>query len=770
MSSVDQKGKNLEKIYKSSTTLDFTIVAEDEPINMGTKSGYFKLTYGKADKCIKRKDLLYNREFLRRYPQYLEYLCDSCTSSISCFTSESFSSSYKNDKSSYYTSCYDCGCSTSDCSCLTCSCDSQCNYKPFDKNNKNTCNRNHLATFVQITDVHIIDPCNPGRVSFLAPFLSYDPAIADSFRPYEAFSTQVAECMVRKINAIEYGPHLKQKISLVINTGDNADSMSNNELTNFINILNGGPVIPNAAGKNYVGVQDDVPSEAYQFYYHPNPPPSGMTEDVYKVQFGYPDYPNILNEAMKPFIATGLKVPWYSCNGNHDVTKLGNYSLGFYKMRELFNSVSTGTIPNLGSKLIEGMTVFQAMEFAKALTFQDAEGALKIIEQSLLRDVPRSSKRIEFTRASFVSMHCNNVFCSRCSEGKCGATRRCDASRRECKENNCSCNSGLSSVRDCAEKNRCNKYNEEKHTDKENMKKMCHGYTQRNIDLNVLYYTFKIAERITGIMLDSCNPNGNLENQDLAPNGSIGSNQLAFLEEELKKRHSAYYNNQGELVKTDNKDELIIIFCHHTIDTMNNTFTSPTTFDNDPIRINGDEFKRVLWRYPNVVALTCGHTHTNNITFYPNPTGKSQGFVQINTASHIDWPQQSRILEIAENNNGTLSIFSTIINHLSPANVHRTEFPNKCCNTSFSSSHSTTSGCGESSEKSSEKVCQEKYNITEIASISRELSFNDPYVVNKFDEGEERSGTPLDRNVEIIIYNPLLRNKCKDKCKGEYKK
>lgn len=755
MSSVEENSK-LEKLYKSSTTLDFTIVPEDEPINTGTKGAYYKLTYGKPDKCIKRKELLYNKEFLKRYPQYLDYLCKNCSSSSSFCESSSSSS------------CHDCGCSDSNCSCPTCSDDSHCPANPHNKNRKEKSKGKELATFVQITDVHIIDPCDPSRVSFLAPFLSYDPAIADAFRPYEAFSTQVAECMVRKINHLECGPHLKQKISMVINTGDNADSMSNNELTNFINILNGGPVIPNAASKDYIGVQDNMPSEAYPFYYHPDPPPPSEGPDVYKVDYGYPDYPNILNEAMKPFIATGLKIPWYSCNGNHDVTKLGNYSLGYWKMRELFNSVSTGTIPGLGSKLIEGMTVFQAMEFAKALTFQDADGTLKIIQESLLRDVPRSSKRYEFTKASFISMHCNNVFCSRCDP--CGATRRessCDASRRELscssKENDKSNASGLSCVRDCAEKNRC----DGKEIGKES--EFCHGYTRRNIDLNVLYYTFKISDKVTGIMLDSCNPNGNLENQDLAPNGSLGSIQISYLEQELNKRHSTYYNNQGELVRTNNKDELIMIFCHHTIETMNNTFTSPTTFDNDPERVDGKVFTSILWRYPNITALVCGHTHKHDIKFYPNPTGKSQGFVMINTASHIDWPQQSRIIEVGENCNGTISIYTTVINHLSPANSKRAIFPNKCCSSRSSCSNNSTesSNCCDKSENS-EKIYCDKYSTTEIASISRELSYNDVFIVNKFDDGENRSGTPLDRNVEIIMYNPLLRNNCckeKTKCK-----
>ena len=43
------------------------------------------------------------------------------------------------------------------------------------------------------------------------------------------------------------------------------------------------------------------------------------------------------------------------------------------------------------------------------------------------------------------------------------------------------------------------------------------------------------------------------------------------------------------------------------------------------------------------------------------------GFWEINTASHIDFPQQAGIVEIADNRDGTLSIFATIIDSAGPA-------------------------------------------------------------------------------------------------------
>ena len=127
---------------------------------------------------------------------------------------------------------------------------------------KDRCNRSKkirsrrpLATFGQITDVHIIDATSPSRAAFLSLFVREFPILADSFRAYEAFSCQVADQMVKRLNAVGKGPHLKQPIALVVNTGDSADGEQINELTNYINILDGGKIVPNTATPGeYVGV------------------------------------------------------------------------------------------------------------------------------------------------------------------------------------------------------------------------------------------------------------------------------------------------------------------------------------------------------------------------------------------------------------------------------------------------------------------------------------------------------------------------------------
>jgi len=67
----------------------------------------------------------------------------------------------------------------------------------------------------------------------------------------------------------------------------------------------------------------------------------------------------------------------------------------------------------------------------------------------------------------------------------------------------------------------------------------------------------------------------------------------------------------------------------------------------------------LLLAHENAILYVSGHTHHNRIASYV--TGSGAGFWQVTTASIIDWPQQSRTLELMDNHDGTLSIFATTV-------------------------------------------------------------------------------------------------------------
>ena len=82
----------------------------------------------------------------------------------------------------------------------------------------------------------------------------------------------------------------------------------------------------------------------------------------------------------------------------------------------------------------------------------------------------------------------------------------------------------------------------------------------------------------------------------------------------------------------------------------------------------GPAVRDLLLRFPNVVLWVNGHTHRNTVTPYARKKHAKVpgGFWEVNTAAHVDWPQQARTVELVDNRNGTLSIFGTIVDHVAP--------------------------------------------------------------------------------------------------------
>ncbi|MCU1355034.1 MAG: uncharacterized protein JWM89_452 [Acidimicrobiales bacterium] len=237
-----------------------------------------------------------------------------------------------------------------------------------------------------------------------------------------------------------------------------------------------------------------------------------------------------------------------------------------------------------------------------------------------------------------------------------------------------------------------------------------HGYGNADLAAGRLYYEFSVAPGVVGISLDTTNHAGGANGSG----GSLGAGQVAWLEERLAAHHARYWGADGSPVRGTGDDQLVMVFSHHTAGTMD--ANDPDPDHPEERRILGPELAATLLRYPNVVAWVNGHTHTNGITAHRPTGGRTGGFFEVNTASHVDWPQQARVVELVDNHDGTLSIFGTMIEHAAPVTVDR----------------SATDVLG-------------------LAAISRELGANDAQA-----GPEAKQGDLMARNVELVLAAPFV--------------
>jgi metallophosphoesterase (TIGR03767 family) len=214
-----------------------------------------------------------------------------------------------------------------------------------------------------------------------------------------------------------------------------------------------------------------------------------------------------------------------------------------------------------------------------------------------------------------------------------------------------------------------------------------HGYSKQNLAEGTAYYSFDHGP-VRCLVLDTVNPHGGWQ-------GSLDARQLRWLQAQLA----------GATTRP------VVLFSHHPLETLVND-TRPPGADR---RVLAAELCAVLLAHPNVVAWVNGHTHAHAVTAV---TDGETGFWQITTASHIDWPQQARLIELLAVPGG-LAIACTVIDTAAPAAYQGTADP------------------------------------ADLAGLSRELAANDWQVRELITpEGGGGAGTASDRNVILGVEWP----------------
>jgi metallophosphoesterase (TIGR03767 family) len=540
-----------------------------------------------------------------------------------------------------------------------------------------------LASILHLTDVQVPDAQSPARVEWLS---RYGELFRAAWRPHEAVVNHISEAAVRQARSVGRGPVTGRRYDFAVSTGDNIDNMQANELRWFLTLMNGsrlnGPLVPNSGGAEYEGVQrywrhPQLPAEltgGYDpYYYRPDPPPTGFAPDLWKDEHGYPDLPGFLDAATEPFDAGGLGIPWYSMYGNHDGLVQGNAP-----RTPFFDGLVTGIglpefLGGMSPKFVGFPNGFPWSETGALMFF----GAL--LAQAITPEVLFTAPFLPITSdigRRFVGPH-------EYVRAHWAWTRG---------------------------------------------EPVGHGYTEDNLgdgptetarDLaTTLYYAFRPVPGapILGISLDTTNRRGGSE-------GSIGRRQLAWLEQQLRSVSRRWYDAGGRLQRQRAEDHVILIFGHHGLGSLSNADPSP----DDPERVLGDELRAVLHRYPNVVAFVNGHSHINRVWARRDASRRTDGFWEISTCAQLDYPMQTRAIELVDNRDGTLSIFCSLIDQGGPADPF---------------AHFGAPGGA--------------YDLLELAGYGRELAYNDfrDHEQNG-DPFDYRVGMPFDRNVELLLTAPF---------------
>ncbi|WP_193106330.1 TIGR03767 family metallophosphoesterase [Brachybacterium sp. FME24] len=484
--------------------------------------------------------------------------------------------------------------------------------------------REALASFVQFTDLHVLDAQSPMRFEFLHDITG------SAFRPQESLTTQGAASLVERVNELKNGPHTGRELDCVVTTGDNTDNHEHVELDWFLAVMNGGDITANTGAPN---LWEGVQTGGSTHYWHPD----GEIQDRY-TDAGFPRLPDLLDRAMATHHSPGLEYRWYSVFGNHDDSISGTLPSDWQVLRDMYTGTwkFTGFAdPSANRQLESQVSTAASSTMSQSASRPEITAALAPTQDY---QVTADELRAPFTGEDYIRAHL-------------AQTPRAGSAG--------------------------------------------HGFTEDNVDKGTGYYTFEIAPGVVGVALDSTNRAGFTE-------GSLGHAQYRWLEHQLEKGSSRRYDGLGRLQTSLVEDTYFIIFSHHTPETMNNLLLEP---GNGELRHAGWDVANLLGRFPNVLAWVNGHTHTNQVEVHQHRIPERR-YWTINTASHVDFPQQARVLEVVDNHDGTISLLSTLIEAKAP------------------------------------------YQGSSLASLYRELSFNDIHA-DPTQEGQDK-----DRNVELLLTAP----------------
>jgi metallophosphoesterase (TIGR03767 family) len=581
-----------------------------------------------------------------------------------------------------------------------------------------------LLNFLQMTDFQIIDEESPARVEFLDQ-TQRGPSPADPFsaayRPQEAVTAQITEAMVRAVrNTVS--PITGVRLKFTILTGDNADSQQYNETRWFIDVLDGRksvnpnsgvptdvPPCPATPGSLYDGVRGGGVSGAPDAGYYESdssatdtdgdgylPDPVQNQEETGRY-VTVRDFPGLFEDANRPFNAVGLGMPWYSAFGNHDVLIQGNsheaYTGPFGPASETWSPPFNVTLHQIAT---------------------GCEKASNIDANQILRESGDPDDNPQFTNVPP-------------DVRRCFLTKDTPPLPSPVPTSPCNTTSWIAEH-----------FNTNGTPDG-------HGFARRPpeaIANHDGYYSFIPRQGFRFVVLDTVTDECGAPFAGGCSEGSVDNTQFLWLEDQIEAAEAA--------------KQYVVVFSHHTLRTTrfptNDSSEEPvhygqTTDPMDPGNpqnpAGGMTLAELYCLHPRVIAHIAGHEHdnynwhyhcnTNHINGAPEGPEDATGpgdFWHVSTSAHLDFPQQSRMIEFIDNgrlvrNRKTMSMVLTVVDHAGPPRPP-----------AFGAIP----------------------DVLRLASIGREISYNDyqavlptdPGVKSRMSDRPARGGR-IDRNVIIVL-------------------
>lgn len=534
-----------------------------------------------------------------------------------------------------------------------------------------------ITAFAQMTDLHVVDDQSPARVEFLDRLTDGSHDYASAYRPHEFMSTHVVDAMTRALRKMRTAPRTGLPLALTIVTGDAVDNCQYNETRWYIDLLDGGHQIiaeSGQPGREQEGVSGNFNGHDLHYW-----SPEGEA-NRYRSTYNFPTVAGLLAAARRPYMSTGLAMPWYAAMGNHDGEIQGNYPV-----HPSFAQGLLGSLEDISGLATAGQKAYTARITSGEVTFPDHGGTAQLnlfIQNLQFISVTADHQREILDHHAFAAEHWNTTGTppGHGFQATPVVVAGTDPPITE------------------------NFYDT--------------FYARASENAPILYVT-----------LDTVCYAGQA-------NGRIDAAQLAWLERQLVLNSSAFYTNNGVLVRQSGvTDKLIVLFAHHTIKDISATDRGLNIIDpGAPDFYFAADLEKMLLRFPNVILYVCGHTHQNEIHLHRRgPTTElgnripgTGGFWEVATASHIDWPVQSRLFELASGRD-QISIVTTVVDLAAPIDFQ-----------------------GDLSSPAS------------LASLARELAANDPTerpgnsnTAANPDGQTGRRGFSSDRNVQLLVPAPF---------------